>query len=132
MRAITPIQIIIVDDYAQGRRGLAVALGLFDDLALTAEASTAEETVGACERLTPDVVLIDLTMADMDSVELIRVLHKRFPCIKIIALASYESQRRKRAALEAGATNHIVRDAPIDQFATLIRQVVSVKDTTLS
>jgi NarL family two-component system response regulator LiaR len=104
-RAPRRIRVLIVDDHAVVRRGLATFLSAFDDLDLTGEAASGEEAVRLCAQVQPDVVLMDLAMPGMDGIATTRAIHERWPQIQVIALTSYQKDEWVRGVLEAGATS---------------------------
>ena len=90
MSETKPIRVLLVDDYAVVRSGLAAFLLAFDDLELVSEAGSGEEAVRLCEQLQPDVVLMDLVMPGMDGAAATRAIRERCPQIQIIALTSFK------------------------------------------
>ena len=83
-----PIRVMIVDDHAMVRTGLATFLEVSDDLELVGQASNGREAVDLCEQFQPDVVLMDLVMPEMDGVTATRIIRERWPQVQVIALTS--------------------------------------------
>src|SRR5258708_36783917 len=97
-----PIRLLIVDDHAMVRRGLAIFLRAYDDLELVGEAAGGAEALRLCAQLQPDVVLMDLVMPEMDGTTAIRAIRQAHPQIQIIALTSFGKQEQVQPRLEAG------------------------------
>jgi NarL family two-component system response regulator LiaR len=120
----SPIRILMVDDHAMMRIGLATFLASYDDFELVGEASSGVEAVELCEQLEPDVVLMDLVMQDMDGVEATQVILSKQPDTKIIALTSFEEAGLVRGVLQAGAVGYLLKGVSSDDLARAIRAAV--------
>jgi NarL family two-component system response regulator LiaR len=120
----SPIRILMVDDHAMMRIGLATFLASYDDFELVGEASSGVEAVELCEQLEPDVVLMDLVMQDMDGVEATQVILSKQPDTKIIALTSFEEADLVRGVLQAGALGYLLKGVSSDDLARAIRAAV--------
>jgi len=116
-----PIRVLLVDDHAMVRRGLATFLGAFDDLELAGEAANGEAAIQRCAQLAPDVVLMDLVMPEMDGVTATRAIRRQFPQIQIVALTSFKDKGLVRDALQAGAIGYLLKDVSADTLAEAIR-----------
>ncbi len=116
-----PIRILLVDDHLMVRRGLAVMLQAFDDLALVGEAATGAEALRLCAERQPDVVLMDLQLPDMMGVEVTRALRTAHPTVQVVALTSFRDEAWVQAALQAGAIGYLLKDVSIDALAAAIR-----------
>ena len=80
------IRVMVVDDHAVVRSGLADFLLAYDDLELVGEASNGEQALLMCEEVKPHVVLMDLVMEDMDGAEATKAIREECPEIQVIAL----------------------------------------------
>ena len=116
-----PIRVMLVDDHAVVRSGLSAFLLAFDDLELVGEAGSGEEAVRLCDRLKPDVVLMDLVMPGMDGAQATRAIRERCPQIQVIALTSFKEKELVQGALEAGAIGYLLKNVTADELATAIR-----------
>jgi NarL family two-component system response regulator LiaR len=116
-----PIRVMIVDDHDMVRSGLAVFLEAFDDLELVAEAVDGAEAVDLCGEAHPSVVLMDLLMPSMDGIAATRAIRQTYPQVQVIALTSFKDQDLVYRALQAGASNYLLKNAPIDELANAIR-----------
>ncbi len=117
----SPIRVLIVDDHAMVRRGLATFLRAFSELSLAGEAGSGEEGIRLCAELQPDVVLMDMMLPGIDGLEAIRVIRKRNPHVQILALTSFKEGELIRQALEAGAIGYLLKDVSADELASAIR-----------
>ena len=122
MTKANPIRVLLVDDHAVVRSGLSAFLLAFDDLELVGEAGSGEEAVRLCERLQPDVVLMDLVMPGMDGVTATRLIRERCPQIQVIALTSFKEKELVQGALEAGAIGYLLKNVTADELADAIRK----------
>ncbi len=116
-----PIRVLIVDDHAMVRRGLAAFLKAKPDLQLVGEASGGGEAITLCERLKPDVVLMDLLMPEMSGAEATRAIRNRWPGIQVIALTSFGDQELVRETLAAGALSYLLKNVSAEELAEAIR-----------
>ncbi len=121
MTASQPIRVMLVDDHTMVRRGLATILKVYDDLELAGEAGGGESAIQLCDRIRPDVILMDLVMPDMDGVTAIRTIRQQFPTVQIIALTSFKEEELVENALEAGAIGYLLKDVSADELAQAIR-----------
>jgi NarL family two-component system response regulator LiaR len=115
------IRVMLVDDHAVVRSGLGAFLMAFDDLELVAEAGSGEEAVAMCNRLRPDVVLMDLKMPGMDGAAATRQIREHWPEIQVVALTSFKEEELVERALEAGAIGYLLKNVSADELAEAIR-----------
>jgi NarL family two-component system response regulator LiaR len=115
------IKVIIVDDHAVVRGGLRLFLIAFEDLELAGEAGNGEQALRLCEKLEPDVVLMDLVMPGMDGVQATQVIRERYPQIQVIALTSFEEEELVQGALDAGAISYLLKNVSAGELAAAIR-----------
>src|SRR5690349_24812083 len=94
-----PIRVLIVDDHAVVRSGLAAFLSIFDDLELVGEAASGQQALRMCEQLRPDVVLMDLVMPGMDGASATRAIRQQCPRMQVIALTSFREPELVQAVL---------------------------------
>ena len=117
----TRIRVLIVDDHAMVRRGMRDFLDLHDDLEVVGEASDGEGALEAAETLRPDVVVMDLLMPGLDGIAATAELKARHPAIEVVAITSFIEEDRITAAIEAGASGFLLKDAEADDLAAAIR-----------
>jgi DNA-binding NarL/FixJ family response regulator len=121
-----PIRVMIVDDHAVVRRGLFAFLGEEPDLEVVGDAADGEEALRLLAELDaqgsrPDVVMMDLQMAPMDGVESTRRIRELYDDVEVVALSSFSDQERVYAALQAGASGYLLKDADADDVAAAVR-----------
>ncbi|MFN8381718.1 MAG: response regulator transcription factor [Anaerolineales bacterium] len=124
-----PIRVMIVDDHTMVRRGLAVFLKIFDDLLLVGEAENGEIALQLCEKVKPDVILMDMVMPIMDGAAATRAIRQQFPHIQVIALTSFKEGDLIKTALEAGAIGYLLKDVSADDLVRAIRSANSGRAT---
>lgn len=122
--AAPPIRIVLVDDHAMVRRGLRDFLGLHADLEIVGEAASGEEAIRVVAEARPDVVLMDLLLPGIDGVEATARIRAAQPDVEIVALTSFVEEDRVVAAIEAGATGFLLKDAEADEVAAALRAAV--------
>jgi DNA-binding NarL/FixJ family response regulator len=115
------IRVLLVDDHAMVRRGLRGFLELLDDIEIVGEAENGLQGVAAAGELRPDVVLMDLLMPELDGIGATEAIKAQYPEVEVVALTSFIEEARVTAALEAGASGFILKDADADDVAGAIR-----------
>jgi DNA-binding NarL/FixJ family response regulator len=121
-----PIRVMIVDDHVVVQRGLLAFLESEPDLEVVgvagggAAALAQLETLAGDDRL-PDVVLMDLRMQPLDGIETTRRIRSRYADVEVVALTSFGENARVHAALEAGASGYLLKDADADEVIAAIR-----------
>jgi NarL family two-component system response regulator LiaR len=116
-----PIRVMLVDDHTMVRRGLATFLHAFDDLELAGEADSGEVALKLCAEVSPDVILMDMVMPDMDGAATTRLIRQKFPQVQVIALTSFKEGDLVKHALEAGAIGYLLKDVSAEELAGAIR-----------
>jgi DNA-binding NarL/FixJ family response regulator len=116
-----PIRVLLVDDHAVVRRGLHGFLELLDDITIVGEADNGQKAVEVARSVHPDVVLMDLLMPELDGIAATATIKAEMPDIEVVALTSFVEEARVTAALEAGASGFILKDAEADDVADAIR-----------
>jgi NarL family two-component system response regulator LiaR len=123
------IRVVIVDDHAMVRRGLAAFLKVFDDLELIGEAANGEEAVKLVAAVQPDVVLMDLVMDPMDGAAATRAIRQDHPRVQVIALTSFREVMLVQKALQAGAISYLLKNVSADELAAAIRAAHAGRST---
>ena len=120
-----PIKILIADDHALLRRGLATLLEFNKDITVVGDAKNGEEAVKAAIKLKPDVVVMDLSMPVMDGVEATRQICEALPDTHVLILTSYSTSVDVLRAMDAGASGAFVKDAEDERLVDAIRTVAA-------
>jgi NarL family two-component system response regulator LiaR len=115
------IRVVLVDDHAVVRRGLATFLEVYDDLELVGEAGNGQEAVAVVADTLPDIVLMDLVMPVMDGPTAIAAIRARHPQVQIIALTSFSEEKLVQGALQAGAISYMLKNISADVLVEAIR-----------
>lgn len=117
------IRIVIVDDQAMLRGAIAALLELEGDLAVVGVAGDGEEAVRVVAESTPDVCLMDIQMPGMDGIAATQAVRAASPGTRVLIVTTFARPGYLRAALDAGASGFVVKDAPAEQLAEAVRRV---------
>lgn len=117
-------RILIVDDHALLRRGLASLIETEQDLVVCAEADTRQGGLDAIATSKPDLVIADLSLKDSDGLEMIKDIKQRFPGLPVLALSMHEEIIYAERALRAGARGYVTKQELGDTVLTAIRRVL--------
>ena len=116
------IRVLLVDDQAVVRRGLRVLFHLEPDLEVVGEASTGTEALVLAQALTPDVVLMDIQMPDMDGIQATAALLRAVPKTRIVVLSILDDAQTRGRAQAAGAVAFVEKRGVTDALLSAIRQ----------
>ena len=120
-------RIVIAEDHTILREGLRALISSQEDLEVVGEAGDGMEAVRQVEGLTPDLILMDLSMPKMNGVEAIREIRKRIPQTRILALTVHKTEEFILEVLQAGADGYIPKDASSNELMMAIRSVLMGK-----
>jgi DNA-binding NarL/FixJ family response regulator len=115
------IKVLLVDDHTVVLKGLAFFLSTQEDFELVGEANDGKDALVKVGETSPDVVLMDLYMPEMDGIEATACIKKEYPNVKVIVLTSFSDQAHVLPALKAGASGYILKDIEPDQLVEAIR-----------
>jgi DNA-binding NarL/FixJ family response regulator len=120
------IRVLIVDDHKVVQRGLLGFLRTEPDIEVVGEAQNGSQALEVLSELDadgrrPDVVLMDLQMPVMDGVAATREIRSRYDDVEIVVLTSFVEEERVHAALQAGASGYLLKDADVDEVSSAIR-----------
>lgn len=121
MKTENLIRVLIVDDHAMVRTGLATFLEVSEGLELIGEAGNGKEAIRHCEQVLPDVILMDLVMPGMDGVTAIGAIKERWPAVQIIALTSFQEGEMVQEALKAGAISYLLKNVSMGDLVRAIQ-----------
>jgi CheY-like chemotaxis protein len=115
------IRVVVVDDHAVARNGLALQLREQPDIEIAGEAADGRAAIRIVRSLQPDVVTMDVSMPGMGGVEAARAIHAEFPDVCIIGLSMFEEAKQATAMREAGAVGYLSKSASFDSLLDAIR-----------
>lgn len=125
------IRVLLVDDQELIRYGLRLVIDAQADLQVVGEASDGDEAVQAALRLTPDVILMDVRMRNMNGIDATREIMRALPQSRILVLTTYDNDEFAFGALQAGAAGFLLKNTRPQQLTDAIR-TVSAGDAVVS
>ena len=121
------IRIILADDHAVLRHGLSNAFQAEKDIEIVAQAKDGRTTVQLAKELSPDVIIMDIGMPDLNGIEATRQITKEQPKTKVIALSMHSSKNFIIEMFKAGASGYLLKDCEYDELVNAIRLVAANK-----
>src|SRR6266568_9413119 len=121
--ATQPIHVLLADDHDILRQGLKLLLSLQQEMQVVGEARTGREAVEMACNLKPDVVVMDISMADMDGLEACRRIRSQQPATQVLILTMHESEDYFLQALRMGAAGYLVKKAAPSDLQAAVRAV---------
>ena len=116
-------RILLADDHTVVRRGFALILSKEAELEVVGEAKNGREAVELAQKLQPEVVVIDVSMPELNGIEATRRISNLCPRTRVLALSMHRDAVYVREILRAGARGYLVKDADDDAFLTAVRSV---------
>jgi DNA-binding NarL/FixJ family response regulator len=116
--------VLLVDDHAIVRQGLAQLVEGESDLTVCAEAEDAQQAIDAVESLHPDIAVVDLSLGGRDGIELIKDLKHRSPDLPVLVLSMHDESLYAERALRAGARGYIMKEESADKVLTALRRIL--------
>jgi two-component system, NarL family, response regulator DevR len=117
------LKVFLVDDHELVRRGFASLLRDSEEFDVVGEASSAAATIEGIETSRPDVAVLDVKLPDGDGVALCREIRSRFPDVRCLILTAYEDEESLFAAIMAGASGYLLKNAGGDELVEAVRTV---------
>ncbi len=121
------IRIILADDHAVLRHGLSRSFGAEDDIEVVGQASDGLSTIDLIRELSPDVVVMDIGMPDLNGIEATRRITKDYPDVKIVGLSMHSSDKYIREMFKAGASGYLLKNCAFEELIEAIRTVAGGK-----
>ncbi|MFJ4102365.1 response regulator [Amycolatopsis japonica] len=121
---MTAVKVLICDDQELVRVGMGMIVTSQDDLTVAGEAANGAEAVEAAEKLRPDLVLMDVRMPVLDGVAATERICRSLPDTRVLMITTFDLDEYAYAALRAGASGFLVKDAPADEILVAIRGVL--------
>ncbi len=119
------IRVLIVDDHAMMRLGLAEAIAGERDMTLVAEAGNGAQALDAYRQHRPDIVTMDFQMPGEDGAQTITRLRAEFPDARIVVLSVFEGEEDISRAVQAGASGYVLKSAEVEDILEAIRHVIA-------
>jgi len=118
-----PLRVLLVDDHEVVRSGVRALLQATDDIIVTAEAGTVREAVDEADRARPDVVVMDVRLADGSGIEATREIRAKHPKTAVIMLTSFADDEALFASIMAGAAGYVLKQVKGGELVRAIRTV---------
>ncbi len=115
-----PVRVLIVDDHPAFRRALAAALKLVGTVEVVGEAGGGLAATAQAEALGPDVVLMDLSMPDLDGIAAMRRIHERRPGLPVVILTAHADPGIEKEARAAGASGFLAKGLPLEELVAVL------------
>ncbi|MBZ0273305.1 response regulator transcription factor [bacterium] len=115
------IRILLVDDHKIVREGYRTLLANERGMEVVGEADDGRAAIAACRKLTPDVVVMDITMPNLNGVEATRLILEEMPKVRVVILSMHGDKRFVTSALKSGATGFLMKDCAFEELADAIR-----------
>lgn len=125
------IKVILADDHKLLLSGLTMQLGMWDEFAVIGTCVNGQETVEACARELPDIVLMDMQMPVLSGFEATTIIKEKYPSVKVVALTTFDDYETVDAALRAGCDGFLLKVSDPEQLRSSLHSVmegVSVMD----
>jgi len=119
------VRILLADDHGIIRQGLHSLLDKQPDMEVVAEAEDGRRALDLVQELVPDIVIMDVTMPNLNGVDATRQIVDRFPKVKVIALSIHSNRRFVADMLKAGASGYILKECLFDELIRAIRTVTT-------
>jgi DNA-binding NarL/FixJ family response regulator len=120
-----PISVVVCDDVPELRRLARLVLEEGDEMVVVGEASDGREAIQVIEEHQPDVVVLDLSMPEMDGLEAIPIIHQVAPKTEIVVFSGFEEGRVAEVALQLKASRYVRKGAPLEELRDAVRDLAS-------
>ena len=121
------IRIIIADDHTIVRHGLTRLLQQDSDVEVVAQAQNGHATVELARELSPDIVVMDVGMPDLNGIDATQQILRENPKIKVLALSMHSGRKFVVAMLKAGASGYLLKDCALEELTTALQTIMSGK-----
>jgi DNA-binding NarL/FixJ family response regulator len=122
-----PIRIILADDHQIVRQGLRILLEAETDMQIVAEADNGRKVLKLAQELLPDIIIMDLSMPELNGIEATRQILSGAPEVKVIALSMHSDSLFVLNMIKSGASGYLLKDCALEELVKAIRAVVDDK-----
>ena len=120
-----PLRVMLVDDHEVVRNGIRAMLQAEDDIVVSSEAGTVREAIDEADRARPDVVVMDVRLADGSGIEATREIRAKHPATRVLMLTSFADDEALFASIMAGAAGYVLKQIKAGELVRAIRAVGS-------
>jgi DNA-binding NarL/FixJ family response regulator len=124
---IMSVRVILADDHTIVRHGLSKLLQQEQDMEVIAQARDGHSTVELTRELSPDMVIMDIGMPDLNGIEATRQIVREFPQVKVVGLSMHSGRKFVIEMLRAGASGYLLKDCALEELTTAVRTVLDGK-----
>jgi DNA-binding NarL/FixJ family response regulator len=117
-------RVLIVDDHPLLRKGIAALINQATDLVVAAEASAAQSALEELARQEFEIATVDISLPGTDGIELVRMIHQRYPSVPVLVLSMHDESLFAERALRAGAMGFVMKHEPAETILHAIRRVL--------
>jgi len=117
------IRVLLADDHALMRQGLRALLTSSGDIEVVGEVGNGRDAQRLVLECRPDVILMDITMPDLNGIEAARIIHLKSPATRVVMLSMHQSAEYVYRAFEAGACGYLLKEMAVDEVITAVRTV---------
>lgn len=119
------IRVALVDDHSLVRDGIRALLSVMPQLDVVGEAENGAQAIEMVGRCQPDLLLMDISLKDMNGLELTRLLGKQYPSLKILILSMYDNYEYVSESVRSGASGYVLKNAPSREIIAAIEAIIS-------
>jgi len=120
-----PIRVALVDDHSLVRDGIKALLAVMAPLEVVGEAESGAQAIEMVGRCQPDLLLVDISLRDMNGLELTRVLRSQYPTLKVLVLSMYDNNEYVSESVRAGASGYVLKNSPSREIIAAIEAIAS-------
>ncbi|MCO8312910.1 response regulator [Pseudomonas mandelii] len=120
-----PIRVALVDDHSLVRDGIKSLLAVMAQLEVVGEAENGTDAIEMVGRCQPDLLLVDISLKDINGLELTRLLRSQYPSLKVLVLSMYDNYEYVSESVRSGASGYVLKNAPSREIIAAIEAIVS-------
>ncbi|MGB2740897.1 MAG: response regulator transcription factor [Cognaticolwellia sp.] len=120
---LKPISVLLVDDHPMVQGGLIACLAFYDDITIAGTCSNGADALTQAKALKPDVILMDVSMPDMNGIDATEIITEQCPNVKILIFSMHDSQAFVSSAIQAGASGYVLKDTSSEEVYYAIKAI---------